>query len=69
MKPIYSQTMWVCTHPTNGSLIDTLTFMRRESIKKLIDGTTHSWKYWRTKYGFRCIKVRVELTTDKQSKV
>ena len=41
---------------TLGAFINYFTFKRTrsEAINSFIEGTGHSWKYWRKKYNFSC---------------
>lgn len=45
------------SHPSTGNKYivgSTFSFTRSGSIKKFIEGSGNSWKYWKDKYNFRC---------------
>jgi hypothetical protein len=34
---------------------------RKESMDAFTKGSEHPWKYWRIKYGYRCVKVKFKV--------
>ena len=44
-------------HPNTGTKYivgGTFSFTRSGAIKKFIEGSGNTWKYWKDKYNFRC---------------
>lgn len=60
MKVGKTEIMYVCVTDRNEVNHDTLRYYRKDSIKKLVEDGNMTWKELR-KYGWRCIKVTVEI--------
>lgn len=61
------QTKWCCVNYKFGSngvpmiLPESVRYKRTESIAWFIDGTNNTWRYWKEKIGWQCIKVKVTI--------
>lgn len=66
VKPIKS--MWVCINSLGDPIHDTITYYRKKSIEKLIDGTQNTWDYCKSEYGFKCVHVNINFTIFKTTK-
>ena len=53
-------------HPRGGedSIFEsTFRYLRRDCVKDFVHGSGGNWKYWREKYGFKCVKAKSKITT------
>lgn len=61
--------LWVVLnhcHPNSGkaSIVwETQSWRKRDAIAKFIKDSGSPWKYWRTKFNFRCERVTVTIQT------
>lgn len=37
---------------------------KRECIRRFIDGTNGSWRFWKYSYNFRCVRATVNINVD-----
>ena len=64
-------TGWVVitiNHPTHGGswIVDsTFKFKRTDSISEFCKGLGSSWRYWKDKYNFRCVKATSTIELNK----
>jgi hypothetical protein len=42
---------------------ETFSTYRKNAIKKFIDGSCNTWKYWKEKYNFRVVKSKQTIST------
>lgn len=56
------QTMYIVFNQNNSPGWETVSFNKKDAIKKWIEGSGHPWSYWRRKYGHRCYKVQITTT-------
>lgn len=55
-------------HPTTKSghiCQSTLSYLKKDAIKKFIDGSGKDWRYWKRKFNFTCERVSVKIETIK----
>lgn len=58
---------WACANYKFGTadepmiLSDSIRYTRKESIAWFINGSGNTWRHWREKIGWRCIKVKVSI--------
>lgn len=52
-------------HATGKTYVcmETMSYTKRDAIKKFVEGSPHSWRYWYTKYNFRCVKATETIET------
>lgn len=53
-------------HPRTGTKYivgETFSTYRKNAIKKFIDGSCNTWKYWKEKYNFRVVKSKQTIST------
>lgn len=61
------QIKWVCVNDKFGSngepmiATDSIRWRKKDSISWFIDGTNDSWRHWRDKIGWRCVKIKVKI--------
>lgn len=59
------QERWACVQPLKNGVInvwdDSLSYMKSDSIKKFVKGTSLTWRQWKRKYGVKCIKVQIKF--------
>lgn len=51
-------------HPATGTSIfieSTLSYYKKDSIKKFTEGSGNTWNYWKRKFNYRCEKVTVTI--------
>jgi hypothetical protein len=58
MKKQTLKKMWVCKREGLPPDHNTIAYNRKDSIKKLTEGTSMGWKGWRA-YGWNCFKVDI----------
>jgi 3'-phosphoadenosine 5'-phosphosulfate sulfotransferase (PAPS reductase)/FAD synthetase len=69
MKLKETNTGWVVInigHPYSGSkyiLSESFAFTKKGCIKDFIKDTGQTWKYWRDKYNFRCVRAEMKINT------
>lgn len=54
-------------HPnSNETFIDNTSFdiYKRDSIRKFLHESGADWKYWRTKFNFKCVKCTQTIKID-----
>ena len=64
MKPLK---LWCVVNNNHPARVEpyqiwtTLSYYKKDSIKKFIEGSGQSWNHWYSKYNFRCVKVEVTI--------
>ena len=56
-------------HPRNGNkyiVNDSFSYTRKDAVKKFIDGSGCSWRYWKDKYNFKVVKAESIIVTMNQ---
>lgn len=58
-------------HPKTGTasvFSGSFRYTRRECVADFISGSGQTWKYWRNKFNFRCVKAEETLKTLEDGK-
>ena len=53
-------------HPNTGTAfmnVDSFRARKKDAIKYFIEGSGNTWKYWRERYNFRCVKAEMIIKT------
>jgi len=54
-------------HPNNGEkyIVNfSFAYTKNGCIKEFINGSGHTWEYWRRKYNFRCVRAIMTIKVD-----
>lgn len=62
IQPIDEVMCWAVMGKDGTVYMRRLNTLKRDAIADFVEGTSETWDYWRNKYFFRCIKVRVQIT-------
>jgi hypothetical protein len=52
--------VYACVNPRGEISINTVTFSKKTSIARLIDGTSETWEYLRDIIGWKCMKLVIQ---------
>jgi hypothetical protein len=50
---------WAVLNSKDIVLLHTVSYRKPDAIKKLIGGSTVSWRKWKRKYGLRAVRIEV----------
>lgn len=59
--------MWICIGPNGLPVLYTISFLKKTSIRKMLEGTSLSWREFKIKYGYTCRKCEIIVKEYKKS--